>query len=87
LAYIEANPDVEICFRDAAWNHVRIAGRAHVSHDDADKATLCEAWPEILNRYAGPDDPKLTIIRMLIDRIEYSHAGVDGWESHEFEAG
>ncbi len=81
---IELNPSVEICFRDADWNHVRISGRATVTRDPDALAKLCEAWPEIIGRYTGPADPKLTVIKLVIDRIEYSAAGVPDYETHEF---
>jgi general stress protein 26 len=84
IAQIDANPEVEVCFRDERWNHVRIAGCAHVSRNDADKAALCEAWPEILGRYSGPSDPRFTVLRLLIRRIEYSPTGLEGYEVSEF---
>jgi len=86
IADIETKPGVEICFRDTAWNHVRIAGRACVTRSPSDLKKLCETWPEILQRYTGPDDPRLTMIRLVIDRVAYSAAGKEGYEVHEFEA-
>jgi general stress protein 26 len=81
---LQRNPAVEVCFHDGQWNHVRLSGRASMTHDDADRRTLFKLIPDLAKHFSGPTDPNYTLVRIAIERVEHMAMGQVEYAVHEF---
>ena len=84
VSQLESNPAAEVCFNDGQWNHVRLSGRASMTQDDADRTRLWELIPELGHHFSGPTDPKYTLVKIAVGRIEYMGTGMTEYAVHEF---
>ena len=81
---LQRNPAVEVCFHDGQWNHVRLSGRAALTHDDADRRTLFKLIPDLAKHFSGPTDPDYVLVKIAIKRIEHMDMGQVEYAVHEF---
>jgi len=66
---IQANPQVEFCFMDPQWNHVRIGGDCRISTDTDDRRRIYGLLPELAEYVQGAEDPKLAVLRTTVGQI------------------
>ena len=70
-AEIAANPKVELCYRDAGHNQVRLTGKAEVL---SERKLLQEIWDAnpLLRQYLGSiDNPSLIVYKIEATQVRY----------------
>ncbi len=70
-AELDANPQVELCYLDAAHDQVRIAAEAETVSDLAVKQALFADNPLLRNYLGSPDNPEFVLYRLVPRRVRF----------------
>ena len=71
---VRRNPNIELCVpieRDSRHGYVRLAGTAEIVTDPQLRARIAAELPFFDTFWAGADDPRYTLIRVLPSEILY----------------
>jgi len=84
VGQIESNASVEVCFHNKEWSHVRLSGQASTTKDDAARREFWGMVKELGDYFSGPTDPDFTLVKIVVERIEYMSAGAHEYRTHDF---
>ncbi len=66
IRQLAINPNVEICYIDLQWSHLRIRGQARQVAEPTMRQRVWENAPELRQFFTGPDDADMVLLRVDI---------------------
>ncbi|MFP4054742.1 MAG: pyridoxamine 5'-phosphate oxidase family protein [Phycisphaerae bacterium] len=69
MRQIAANPEVECCYMNKDWTHVRARGRAELLDNPAVKSAVWEAVPQLSQYFESADSPEFGLIRVELTEV------------------
>jgi general stress protein 26 len=78
IKHIQQNKKIEFCMLIKGENetgYIRGSGVADVIEDTAARKSLADAMPYFKYFWKSPDDPRFTLLQIVIQRIEYMEPG------------
>ena len=73
---IQSNPNMELCFMDGEFNHVRLSGAAAIVEDAEIRSKLWDLAPDIGSHFKSVDDPNYVVIQFIAKNIAYLEHGL-----------
>ena len=73
---IRSNPNMELCYMDSDYNHIRLSGAAEVSVESEPKKKFWDLVPAGADYFKSPEDPDYAVIIFKADTLEYLKFGL-----------